>query len=153
MGRDPRGERLRPQAITVAVWPSVRPKYEHVFVLELAHTSRRSRGSRRWKEPLYIDNAAARRAIAREESEAHRLDFLRTHPCTDCGEADPAVLDFDHAGDKLLCIGGDISSSAWGSVLEEIAKCDVVCANCHAERTHQRHAEYARQRQRAREAS
>jgi hypothetical protein len=65
------------------------------------------------------------------------LEYLLTHPCVDCGETDPVVLEFDHLRDKL----GNISAMyghAWRSILAEIAKCDVVCANCHRRRTARR---------------
>jgi hypothetical protein len=57
------------------------------------------------------------------------------HPCADCGETDPVVLEFDHLGDKRFTIGVAIRDRNWQSVLEEMAKCEVVCANCHRRRT------------------
>jgi hypothetical protein len=62
-------------------------------------------------------------------------------PCTDCGVRYPWwIMQYDHiGGDKE----GDISNAVnqgWGKtrILEEIAKCELVCANCHATRTHMR---------------
>jgi hypothetical protein len=59
--------------------------------------------------------------------------------CVDCGYNTHAVaLQFDHVrGDKLFDIGSSCRL-AWESILQEIAKCDVVCANCHAIRTYTR---------------
>jgi hypothetical protein len=57
------------------------------------------------------------------------------HPCIECGEDDPVVLEFDHLGGKLFDVGRAISDRSWDSILEEIAKCEVVCANCHRRRT------------------
>jgi len=64
-------------------------------------------------------------------------------PCKDCGERyPPYVLDFDHReGETKLFNIADLGAHCWMSVEDletEIAKCDVVCANCHRERTHQR---------------
>lgn len=59
--------------------------------------------------------------------------YLTEHPCVDCGEADPIVLEFDHVrGEKRhgvkRMLAGTYSLKA---VMEEIAKCEVRCANCH----------------------
>jgi len=65
----------------------------------------------------------------------HLIDFFVEHPCSDCAEADPVVLEFDHLDDKLFNIGQSLPYRAWESILAEIAKCEVVCANCHRRRT------------------
>jgi hypothetical protein len=66
-------------------------------------------------------------------------DYLRDHPCVDCGEADPLLLEFDHVGDKR----GGVMDLAWGeysieSIEAEIAKCEVRCCNCHRRKTAER---------------
>ena len=64
------------------------------------------------------------------------LEYLRDHPCVDCGEADPIVLDFDHQRDKIANISQMVlRKRPWSVILAEIAKCEVVCANCHRRRT------------------
>lgn len=59
-------------------------------------------------------------------------------PCTDCGRIfDPQVMQWDHLPqfEKL----GDVSAAFWGrseaEILREIAKCELVCTNCHTIRT------------------
>lgn len=61
-------------------------------------------------------------------------------PCTDCGESYPAcVMQFDHTGDdKVLAVSRLLRSKGWPTVLDEIAKCELVCANCHAVRSWRR---------------
>lgn len=60
-------------------------------------------------------------------------EYLQSHPCIDCGNTDIRVLEFDHVrGDKL----GNISHAVhrtWNEekLLNEIAKCEVRCCNCH----------------------
>lgn len=56
--------------------------------------------------------------------------------CVDCGYNEhPEALEFDHVrGEKLFNVASGIRK-AWSKVLEEIAKCEVVCANCHRIRT------------------
>lgn len=59
-------------------------------------------------------------------------------PCKDCGIRWPAcAMDLHHhsRGDKLFPIGPAIASVGYSKLLEEIAKCDVLCANCHRIRT------------------
>lgn len=67
---------------------------------------------------------------------------LKDKPCTDCGKSYPHyVMDFDHLRDKEFGLSTTLNYN-WGRerVLSEIAKCELVCANCHRERTHQRQA-------------
>ena len=57
--------------------------------------------------------------------------------CVDCGyNTYPEALDFDHIGDDKLCDVSKCHNEA--QLLAEIAKCEVVCANCHRVRTARR---------------
>ena len=59
--------------------------------------------------------------------------------CSRCGyNKHPAALHFDHRDhtQKTFNISQDPKRS-WKSIEEEIAKCDVLCANCHSVRTHE----------------
>lgn len=86
----------------------------------------------------YIAQAGQRNKALIEERTQYLVAFLREHPCVDCGEADPIVLEFDHLRDKKFGIATGIRNRNWNDVLDEIAKCDVVCANCHRRRTAKR---------------
>jgi len=58
--------------------------------------------------------------------------------CVDCGyNVNPHALDFDHVrGEKVGNVARMLSSNyAWSTIEAEIAKCEVVCANCHRIRT------------------
>ena len=62
-----------------------------------------------------------------------------TTPCTDCKITYPYyVMDFDHLGDKDYEIHYLANTGRIGLLKKEIVKCEVVCANCHRKRTHQR---------------
>lgn len=70
------------------------------------------------------------------------MDYLAGHPCADCGESDPVVLDFDHlpGAAKRFEISRAVNAStrSWPLIESEIAKCEIVCANCHRRRTSER---------------
>jgi hypothetical protein len=88
----------------------------------------------------YVDQARARKQILRMQRTTYLLRYFTEHPCTDCGESDPVVLEFDHLEPDAKCfnIGQSLPYRSWQTILEEIAKCDVVCANCHRRRTARR---------------
>lgn len=67
-------------------------------------------------------------------------DYLKDHPCVDCGNFDVRVLEFDHVKDtKLKNISKLISQGSRLWRLEaEIKKCEVRCANCHRIKTIER---------------
>lgn len=71
------------------------------------------------------------------ENQEKLLAYLIEHPCVDCGESDPVVLEFDHVqGNKKTEVGRMVYDSyLWAAVLSEIEKCEVRCANCHRRKT------------------
>ena len=70
------------------------------------------------------------------ENQARILTYLLAHPCVDCGEPDPLVLDFDHLRDKRQTISFMVQRRwCWATIDAEIQKCDVRCANCHRRKT------------------
>ena len=86
----------------------------------------------------YIDAAQRRRRAIVFKRVRYLVEYLRDHPCVDCGETDPVVLEFDHLRDKEFGIGKGLRDREWRSVLDEMAKCEVICANCHRRRTARR---------------
>lgn len=93
------------------------------------------------KLAYYHRNAGA----VRLKQEERRVQIRRlvnalkeSKPCLDCGVSYPYyVMQFDHTGsDKVGSISKMVSSRiSWAAIQLEIAKCDLVCANCHAART------------------
>jgi hypothetical protein len=86
-------------------------------------------------------------AIKREEYKKW-YNSLKNKPCTDCGKSyPPYVMDFDHldSNTKEFKLSKTLNYG-WGKkrVFKEITKCELVCANCHRERTYKRlHASLA----------
>ena len=63
------------------------------------------------------------------------IDSLKNSPCKDCGvNYPPYVMDFDHLDDKRIDVSR-MKTYSDETIKEEIAKCDLVCANCHRIRT------------------
>lgn len=64
-------------------------------------------------------------------------EYKQSRPCSDCKENYPYwMMDFDHLGDKSFNISNyRNNTSMLEKVKLEIAKCEVVCANCHRNRT------------------
>ncbi|MFL6214104.1 MAG: hypothetical protein ACJ74J_09465 [Blastocatellia bacterium] len=86
----------------------------------------------------YIAKARQRRKAYREATYKLLFEYLSLHPCVDCAETDPTVLEFDHIKQetKSSCISEMIRGQRpWRIILKEIAKCEVRCANCHRRRT------------------
>jgi hypothetical protein len=91
------------------------------------------------KDPVVA--ARIRKQIARRaEGTRETILAAKDKGCTDCGRwYPPYVLDFDHVrGTKIDNISHARFLSAPRKLREEIAKCEVVCANCHREREHKR---------------
>jgi hypothetical protein len=65
-------------------------------------------------------------------------DYLSSHPCVDCGEQDPVVLEFDHVRGKKRKAVGDLARQGYSiqTIQKEIDTCVVRCANCHRRKTH-----------------
>lgn len=82
-----------------------------------------------------------RRASAeRREAVRQLVRAAKSQPCFDCGGSFPwYVTEFDHREGRD---GGPTVAALLGYGVQrvqlEMAKCDVVCANCHRARTHSR---------------
>lgn len=96
-----------------------------------------------WAEhPEYRKRCADEKKRRRLELIEWVRQYLVQHPCVDCCEKDLVVLEFDHVrGRKSRDVMGLLNGSL-ERLEAEIAKCDVVCANCHTRRTAQRLSGY-----------
>lgn len=97
--------------------------------------------SREWyvrNKDEHIRRVAVRNKRVRSEHQERMADYLLAHPCVDCGESDLRVLELDHEDptNKTANVGRLLATGLpWSTVLAEIQKCSVRCANCHRRRT------------------
>jgi hypothetical protein len=103
--------------------------------------------ARKYRTDWYEKNKAAEipKALERKRRYIKRNAAItraeRERPCADCGVTYPYhVMDFDHIGDdKTAGIAAMVQQPVSEKKLrEEIAKCEVVCSNCHRIRTYER---------------
>ena len=97
---------------------------------------------RQWRhgDPLIQKRATSNPGKGADFRVAYVRSYLLEHGCMDCGYAkDARALSFDHRPGTVKI--RDIKSGrtlGWAALLAEIAKCDVVCMNCHVIRTSER---------------
>lgn len=77
--------------------------------------------------------------LRRQRANRDLINTLKSRPCTDCNKKyPPHVMQFDHVrGEKKFNVG-EARSRSVKNILVEVAKTEVVCANCHAMRTYNR---------------
>lgn len=103
-----------------------------------------ARAYSRWhysqNKSAYKARAKAHDAKERARRKAFVVAYLAEHPCIDCDEADPIVLEFDHReGETKLFNIADHQrwyQCSMATLIAEIAKCEVRCANCHRRKTY-----------------
>lgn len=91
------------------------------------------------ESPKYYQQKARNRKL---DIKAEVSILKQGKPCVDCGGVfHPVAMDFDHRDPKGK-VGGiaTLASRSWSldRILDEVAKCDLVCANCHRVRTYLR---------------
>jgi hypothetical protein len=83
----------------------------------------------------------------REQVRKNLTEYLLQNPCVVCGEKDPIVLDFDHLepSTKVKNIAKFLSGhTSWNTILKEISKCRVLCANCHRRHTYKQQSHWGK---------
>lgn len=87
----------------------------------------------------YSDRERRRQSLlARRKRNTEWLANYKAHcRCMDCGETHPACLQFHHRDPREKDFNiANATSWGWGitRILQEMQKCDILCANCHAKR-------------------
>jgi hypothetical protein len=86
----------------------------------------------------YIRRSAGLQRVRRFEWQRRLWEYVEAHPCVDCNERDPLVLEFDHVKSRneglhvVLCGNTGLRAD---NRLAELATCEVRYANCHRRRT------------------
>lgn len=100
------------------------------------------KGCRRAYDAAYHQKVKERRRAQKQRRAREMREFLISlkagRPCTDCGQVfDPACMQWDHlpGSVKIGAIGDIGRKSSRRRILDEVAKCELVCANCHSLRT------------------
>jgi hypothetical protein len=83
----------------------------------------------------YLSKAKKRNEQMKYVIRMFMWNYLSVHPCVDCGESDPIVLEFDHISDKIGAVSELFHKASLNVVKNEISKCEVRCANCHRRKT------------------
>lgn len=114
-------------------------KYKSLGKRHTAFKDCYAKRSREWDEDnkdRQLENVRRNNQAYRVNAREYVLAYLLSHPCSECGETDPRVLEFHHEGEKssevIRLIGRGASLQA---LIAEIEKCTVLCANCHRKLT------------------
>jgi hypothetical protein len=86
----------------------------------------------------YLTRAKKRREMLKREFRDNMLAYLSDKSCVECFEADIRVLEFNHLdpSQKTFTISQAVKLGyRWSDVLNEISKCEILCANCHKKHT------------------
>ena len=76
-------------------------------------------------------------ALRRKDARTYVFNYLKKHPCIDCGETNVLALEFDHVHSKKFDVGtGLITNTTLELLKKEIKKCVVRCSSCHRVKTH-----------------
>ena len=83
------------------------------------------------------------RKSGKQTTNNRKRDIIReakSQPCADCGVAYPYyVMDLDHLpGHEKSFQLGKYMQHTLAAIVDELKKCEAVCANCHRIRTHTR---------------
>lgn len=79
----------------------------------------------------YKNKGVLAKAATRIRAIEFLSEYLKSHPCVDCGLDDILVLQFDHISGKTKNITLNLSVR---QIEKELRLCEIRCANCHMKR-------------------
>lgn len=124
-----REERLAKRSAYTKAWRAANPEYQKRKMKE--YWSRPEN-----REKMRVLSISGRRRKSKQCRE------LKQKPCMDCGGIfHPEAMEWDHRDPKeKLTNVSQARNREWDKFLAEVAKCDLICANCHRVRTARRRA-------------
>ena len=103
-----------------------------------SHPGYQAAATKKWRQSHPAQWAAiqAARNDRRRDRGLELTRSVKDVPCADCGgRFPPECMDFDHVrGEKIAGVAQLLKKTA-ERIMSEIAKCEVVCSNCHRIRT------------------
>ena len=134
-------------------WRIRKPEEYKAYKRKYEKTAGRKEWKKKWHKTevakaigkRYRDRHSAQLKANRDLNRKIRKEFVnacKNRPCADCrGWFDPWIMEFDHLDPALKSM--NVSEMAHTglpltTIKLEIDKCEVVCANCHADRTYKR---------------
>lgn len=142
--RDPATKRFRLTAGGSMLRPTTAILAEAALCDVVCANCHRIRTQRRHSANGPVASATSRPSVRKRNArraQARLLDSLRDRACLDCGgRFPPCSMDFDHRDPttKRTAVTRLIGRTGTARLLDEVAKCDIVCANCHRLRTYRR---------------
>jgi hypothetical protein len=125
MGQSARFRNERPRVRVTQEPPNLRNRDEHVAYFRQWYKENRA---------TEIEKSKIRARLRRKATRDLVLKIKQNSKCLACSENDPVCLDFHHREPSKKDVNiFALYKKGWSiaRVMEEIAKCDILCANCH----------------------
>jgi hypothetical protein len=129
-----------------------KPSEEELLAINIARKARQNENKKEWRKrnpekmkaiyakriryPLTEHDKEVSRTSRRLKARKHQeyvAIYKQSQGCLDCGyKAHPAALQLDHVRGTKRAVVGHLYGKSLQTIINEIEKCEVRCANCHA---------------------
>lgn len=90
----------------------------------------------RWQSIEYKKKKKQQQIVRRKKNRLIICEYLKNKQCIDCSENRIPTLQFDHKFNKCYNVSDMLThGNGINTILKEIQKCNIRCANCHALKT------------------
>lgn len=110
---------------------------------KIRHSSRK----RQYNEKSYQKNKSKRIQEIKDKTTVLKtivFEYMKNKSCVDCGNNNSIFFEFDHVRGKKIKDINEMCNKGTNqnTLIAELHKCDIVCANCHRTRTDRRAGSY-----------